>query len=512
MLYVPGPHGSFTAQERAVAVAERVHRFSRSGADSIILVPSETATDLMVGESVLMAVTDGDAALVGRPRADLAAEFATALKAALKRVSVRATARTVALGALWALLATSVLVVLLTLTGRSMPKLCATIESWRRTRMPALRIQRLEILSADHLTDFLLGAARVVRLAVVLLLLYLYVTLVLSFFPWTRQLSGSIVNYVGTPLRSALRACIAFVPNILFIAVIVVVARYSLKLIRLVFTAIQRGTITLTGFDREWATPTYAIVRFLVIAFAAVVMFPYLPGSKSEAFKGVSLFLALLFSLGSSSAVANVVAGVMLTYTRAFRVGDRVKMGDTMGDVVAKSLLVTRVRTPKNVEITIPNAMVLASHIVNYSAMAKVDGLILHTGVTIGYDTPWKQVHELLIAAAKATPDILGTPAPFVLQTSLDDFYVSYEINAYTDQPGRMLLTYSQLHANIQDKFNEAGVEIMSPHYATLRDGNMTTIPAGHLPENYQPPAFRVQRMDGGTEQPDAADRPSTGR
>jgi small-conductance mechanosensitive channel len=188
-----------------------------------------------------------------------------------------------------------------------------------------------------------------------------------------------------------------------------------------------------------------------------------------------------------------VVAGVVLTYTRAFLVGDRVRIGDTEGDVVRRSLLVTKVRTIKNVEITIPNGTVLASPIINFTTHAATHGLILHTTVTIGYDAPWRRVHELLIAAARATEHVLQDPAPFVFQTSLDDSYVSYQINAYTDRPAVMADTYSLLHQNIQDQFNRAGVEIMSPHYKALRDGNRVTIPAEHLPSSYHAPAFRVE-------------------
>lgn len=180
------------------------------------------------------------------------------------------------------------------------------------------------------------------------------------------------------------------------------------------------------------------------------------------------------------------MAGVVLTYTRAFKVGDRVKISDAVGDVVENNLLITRIRTIKNVDITVPNAMVLASHITNYSSSALEHGLILHTTVTIGYDAPWRQVHELLISAACATENILELPAPFVLQTSLDDFYVSYQINAFTNTPAVMARTYSVLHQNIQEKFNAAGVEIMSPHYSSLRDGSMITTPEPYLPEAYK--------------------------
>jgi len=233
-------------------------------------------------------------------------------------------------------------------------------------------------------------------------------------------------------------------------------------------------------------------VRVLVLALAAVVVFPYLPGAKSPAFQGISIFLGVLLSLGSSSAVANAVAGTILNYTRSFGIGDMVRIGDTFGEVVEKGLLVTRVLTPKRETIAIPNGTVMGSAVKNYSTEAKTTGVALYTTVTIGYDAPWRRVHELLIGAALATRDIVRDPAPYVLQTALNDFYVSYELNVYTSTPKRMPNIYSELHQNIQDKFNEGGIEINSPHYAAVRDGNTTTIPAPYLPKSYQAPSFRV--------------------
>lgn len=195
--------------------------------------------------------------------------------------------------------------------------------------------------------------------------------------------------------------------------------------------------------------------------------------------------------------ISNVVAGVILTYMRPFQLGDRVKIADTVGDIIEKTLLVTRVRTIKNVDITIPNSLILGAHIINFSSSSfNPPPLILHTSVTIGYDAPWRTVHELLKKAAAATPHILKTPEPFVLQTALNDFYVSYEINAYTDEPNLMATIYSDLHQQIQDTFNEAGLEIMSPHYTQVRDGNKTTIPEEYLPKSYQAPAFRILPFD----------------
>jgi len=490
-----GSLGPFTASERAAHASRQIALWApalAAGEDSIRVVEHEGAAQLMVGDEILLTVLDSDAAPGGQAPAALASWLATAIRDAAGRQPSRGILEEVALDAFYTLLVTGVLVGLLWLLGAASRRLTAMFSG---PRMPALRIQHLELVSAARLREVLTIVARVLKVLVIATLLYIYVPLVLSFFPWTAPYSRKIVSYIIAPLKAVGLGLLNYLPNIFFIAVIVVVARYLIKAIQLFFRAIEIGAVTLSGFERDWAPPTYNIVRFLVIAFATIMIFPYLPGSGSDAFKGVSLFVGVLFSLGSSSAVSNMVAGVVLTYTRAFRLGDRVRIGDTEGDVVACSLLVTKIRTIKNVEITIPNGAVLSSQIINYTTQAATRGLILHTTVTIGYDAPWRKVHELLIAAARATDHIREDPAPFVFQTSLDDSYVSYQINAYTDRPALMADTYSVLHQNIQDHFNRGGVEIMSPHYGALRDGNRTTIPAEHLPPVYHAPAFRLTQV-----------------
>lgn len=371
------------------------------------------------------------------------------------------------------------------------------IPSWKGTLINPVRLKAAEIVSADRIAALVESVSRGVQFIALLLLAYVYVTLAFSSFTFTRTWSATLFDYVTTPLWNAVMAFIDYLPNIFTIAIIAFLTYNLLKLIRFLFTEMGRGSISFPGFYTEWAEPTYKIVRFLVLVFAAIVVFPYLPGSNSPFFQGISIFVGVLFSLGSSSAIANIVAGVVITYMRPFKVGDRVKIADTMGDIVEKTLLVTRIRTTKNVDITIPNAMVLGSHIVNYSSSAHDRGLVVHTTVTIGYDVPWKKVHELLIQAALDSEYILDDPVPFVLQTSLDDFSVSYELNAFTRNPNMLARIYSDMHQHIQDRFNAAGVEIMSPHYSALRDGNQTTIPEDYLPKGYEPPAFRITPPGG---------------
>jgi len=344
------------------------------------------------------------------------------------------------------------------------------IEGWRKTQIKAIKIQRLELLTADRMTDGLLLLNQYLRYAMRVVLFLVYLTVVFSFFPQTRGIVSEVVNRVMASVASGWQGFVAYLPNLINLAMIYFAIRYLLRFLHFMAREIGKGEITITGFYPEWAEPTFQLVRILLIALAVVIAFPYLPGSASPAFQGLSLFFGFLFSLGSSSVVANIIAGIVLTYTRAFKVGDRVRISDTEGDVMERTLFVTRVRTIKNVEITIPNGQVLGSHIINYSSSSQKESLILHTTVTIGYDVSWRLMHEVLIKAALATPDVLPEPAPFVYQTSLDDYYVSYQINAHTKNPWAMARIYSQLHENIQDQCGQAGIEILSPGYEVWRD------------------------------------------
>lgn len=491
---------SFSPEDRAKAISFRLAKLAHDPlfhVDSLKVLDSDTTSDVAAGDMILMSVTDSDAQAAGKPRLALAEENAQIIRSILEARNKEYSTHSILFGALYSLLATLVLIISFMVINRFLPRIIATLESWRGKYIRSIRIQSIEILHEERITSFIISTLRGTRTALLLALLYLYIPLVLSFFPWTRGMASQLFNYILTPVEIAGQSFMAYLPKVFFLLVIAVITHYAIKLSRFFFDEIEKQTISIPGFYPDWAESSFKIARFLILAFAVVVAFPYLPGSDSPAFKGVSVFFGILFSLGSSSAISNVVAGVVLTYMRAFKLGDRVKIADTVGDVVEKTLLATRVRTIKKVDITIPNAMILGSHIINFSSSSQEYGLILNTSVTIGYDAPWRQVHELLIAAAQATDNILELPAPFVLQTALNDFYVSYEINAYTDKPSIMACTYSELHQNIQDKFNEAGVEIMSPHHSTLRDGNMTTIPESYLPGSYRQPAFRINRVDG---------------
>ena len=484
LFYITTRLGPFSAAERARAVNARLAGLAADpthAADSVSITIDADAASILVGDLIITTVTHLDAEAAGFSRDSLATIRAEAIRQALATTSLWAIIRTVLIGLGFTLLATVAVVIAVKLLNRFFPAVYAKFGNWRGTVIPSIRIQRLVLLSSDRATDVLIAGAQITRVVLIALLIFWYVPLVLNFFPWTEPYADRFFDWILIPLRQVGNAALSYIPNIFYIAVIVAVTHYLLRFIRLFFEGLHTGKLAFPGFYDEWAHPTFKIVRFLVLAFALVVIFPYLPGSGSDAFKGVSVFFGILLSLGSAGAIGNVIAGVVITYMRPFQLGDRVKIADTVGDVIERDLLVTRVRTPKHVEVTVPNAMVLGSHIINYSAAADEGGVILHTGVTIGYDTPWRQVHELLLAAVDATEGLLKEPKPFVHQTALDDFYVAYEVNAYTEQPNQMARIYSHLHQNIQDAFQEAGVQITSPHYE--RDPAPPKIPPVYVPK-----------------------------
>jgi len=333
---------------------------------------------------------------------------------------------------------------------------------------------------------------RLVKGAAYLLLAYVYVNFVFQIFPTTKALSDRLLGYLFDAVRGIGLAVVGYIPSLIFLILIFFAGRFIVRLTWVVFNGIAIGRIRVSGFEAEWAVPSFKIVRFLIVAFLAVIAFPYLPGSASPAFQGVSIFLGVLVSLGSSGAVSDVISGIVLTYTRAFRIGDRVRIADAQGDVLEKTLFVTRVRTIKNIDITIPNGLVMSNHIINFSAQARAEGILLHTTITIGYDVPWRRVEEALLEAARATEGILETPPPFVWQTALDDFYVHYELNASTREARKMGAVYSSLHRNVLERCHAAGIEIASPHLSAVRDGNQIQMPDEYLPKNYRPAAFRI--------------------
>lgn len=492
--------GSFSAQERAKSITDRIEKIADDDALSpedltIKIDPEDKNPSIILGDTVIATITSKDAKLHSVSQEVLAERALAKIKAAIVRYRQERQPDNLFKDAVLTVSATlaTVLIfwVIIFISSRVFPQIQRLITSL----VPGVVFQNFEIISSQTIGIFSLRVLQFIRTLIILTILYFYLTFVLRLFPWTRKFGDGFLQYFFSALEVISQEIAKYLPNIFIILIIVFITHYLLRAIKPFFTGLERENLVINGFYPDWAKPTYNLLSLLIIALAIVIAFPYLPGFNSPAFQGVSVFLGVLFSLGSTSAIANVVGGIILIYTRSFQLGDKISIGDVIGDVIEKGLLVTRIRTPANRIITIPNSSLLNTNVINFSVSQREfkQPLILQTTVTLGYDLPWRKVHATLKEAALATKFIVSEPAPFVLQTSLDDFYVSYQLNAYTDHPSKMVYIYSELHQNIQDKCNEVGIEIMSPHYKALRDGNHSTIPENYLPEDYQSPAFGIQ-------------------
>jgi len=342
--------------------------------------------------------------------------------------------------------------------------------------------------------------SNIIRIAIIAIALFAYAPFMFSFFPWAENLVKLFYGYIATPVKFVVFGFIDFIPSLFFIIIIALFARYIVRVIKEISTDVEDGKFKIMDFHKDWAKPTGNIFSILIYALALILIFPYLPGSGSSAFQGVSIFIGAIISFGSTSAIANIIAGIVITYMRPFQIGDRVRIDSVVGDVIEKSILVTRIRTPKNEDVTIPNANILIGTITNYSNN-EGRSIILHTTVTLGYDLPWQKAHELLLEAANKTEFIESTPVPFVLQKSLDDYYVSYELNAHTFESKKTPFIYSEIHRNILEIFNEAGVEILSPAYMAARDGSLTTVPSQLKPDDKSPIHKFVDHLTGRNQQ-----------
>lgn len=456
------------AQDRAKTIGQRIEEIAGDrtvDVDSLRVVEMEDRTRILAGENLVVGFIDADGAAEGFSRKLLAERALMKIKASIASYRNDRSPRVLLINTLYALGASVLLALGLLAVRGAFRKLNTLAEGRFKARIEALEAQSHQLVQARQLSNALFGILKGLYLSSILVAGYLYLHFVLFLYPWTRPLAARLLALILDPLQTMGLGLIDSLPGLAFVAVVVIVTRYILRLMRLYFESIDRGTVTLARFDREWALPTYKIARMIAIAFAAIVAYPYIPGSSSEAFKGVSIFLGLVVSLGSSSIIGNLMAGYSMIYRRAFKIGDRISIDNVTGDVIERRLMVTHLRTIKNEEVVVPNSTIINSNIVNYSTLAASRGLILHTTVGIGYATPWRQVEAMLLLAAERTLGLLKQPGPFVMQKSLGEFAVTYELNAYCDKPQEMALLYSAMHQNILDVFNEHGVQIMTPNY-----------------------------------------------
>ena len=484
LFYLYTKRGGYTPQQRAQMTGSAIEELGRRfnlRPDSVSVDHSDIVSDLMYGNKVLLSLTDQDALWEGVSRDSLANERRQNVVDKLHEMKAEHGIWRMAKRILYFALVIVAQYFLFRLTNWLFRKLKVRILRLKDTKIKPVSIQGYELLDAQKQANLLVFLASVGRYILMGLQLLFTVPLIFIIFPQTEGLAYRLLGYIWNPIRGIFVGIIDYIPKLFTIIVIWYAVKYLVRFVLYLAREVEGGRLKINGFYPDWAMPTFHIIRFLLYAFMIAMIYPYLPGSNSGVFQGISVFVGLIVSLGSSTVIGNIIAGLVITYMRPFKIGDRIQLNDTTGNIIEKTPLVTRIRTPKNEVVTVPNSFVMSSHTVNYSTSAREYGLIIHSEVSIGYDITWRKVNELLIDAALNTPGVVDDPRPFVLETSLSDWYPVYQVNAYIKEADKMPQIYSNLHQNIQDKFNEAGIEIMSPHYMAMRDGNETTIPKDDL-------------------------------
>lgn len=477
---------------------ERAFAAYNKTTDSIYVTAQQDFLKVMHNQQMLLAVTEDEASVAQISIEQLASDRVAAIKdafSAKKELSTAAWAKQIGLF-LGLLLLLFLAIKFINVVFSRLNKRLSKIERTFLNRKGNL----LKYFIPGNSSNIFVFLVNVLRITLIVLLLIICAPIMFSFFPFTEHLAEKFYGYIEAPVKYVANGIIDFIPSLFFIVVIALTARYFVRVLGVITSDIEAGKLEIRKFHKDWAKPTGKLFSLLIYALALVLIFPYLPGSGSSAFQGVSIFIGAIISFGSTSAIANIIAGIVITYMRPFQIGDRVKIDNIVGDVIGKTILVTHLSTTKNEDVTIPNANILIGNIINYSS-AKTGNIIVHTTVTLGYDLPWKLANELLLEAASRAPFLLKDQPPFVLQTSLDDFYVSYELNAYTEEFKKLPLIYSEIHKNILDVFDEAGVEILSPGYVAARDGGASTVPS-QAQKASKPPFIKLVDYLTGRNQP----------
>ncbi len=472
--------GGYSARDRADMISETIRKIGkdrRLRRDSVYMLENDNYIDIMYGEKVIVSITDTDALWHGTTRQELARLYIPLLDGKIRYLRNENSFAMILKRAGLFVLVLVCLYLAIKLVNYLFRKLRRQIVKKGPQKLHPWVIRDYELLNTRRLCRMLVYGSNILRYAVLLQLFILAIPILFAIFPQTENLALRIFSYMLDPIVMIGKSVIEYIPNLFIIAIIWYCVRYIVKGLHYIANEIQSGKLHISGFYPEWGMPTFNIVRFLLYAFMIAMIYPYLPGSESGVFQGISVFVGLIVSLGSSGVISNFISGFVITYMRPFKTGDFIQVKDTTGNVIEKTPFVTRLRTIKNEVITIPNSFIMSANVVNYSASARRYGLIIHTAMTMGYDVPWRKVHRLLIESALSTPGILSEPEPFVLETSLDDNYMCYQINAYITDADRMPDIKSDLLQNIQDRFHAAGIEMIAPHYISTRDGSGSKIP-----------------------------------
>ncbi|WP_413512116.1 mechanosensitive ion channel family protein [Myroides odoratus] len=479
---VYGNIGSFTSNQRAKSIEKKIVILADNylfEGDSIKLVDTGNYLNLMYENEILMSVDTIQATQENKTKIQAGQYYKQQIIASVELQQYSTSWQQVLLqiaGTLGIIVAEIFIIKYLYYCYRR-----AKVIIWKQR---GKKIKGVFGIIDDHRAMLMtISIAKVIRFLVILIFLYIGLLAIFKLFPFTKHISDQLLDYVMSPLKSVGRSIKAYMPKMFTILVIVIIFKYIQKFVRSLAEKIATNKISIKGFYPDWAFPTYNIISALMFIFMFILIFPYLPNSDSSIFQGVSVFAGIVISLGSTSVIGNLVAGLVITYMRPFKIGDRIRLGEYTGDVLEKTALVTRIKTPKNEIVTIPNSNIMSAHTVNYSQSAKEHGLILHTTIAVGYDVPWQKVHEMLYEVANRTEHVLKRQKPFILQDQFRDFYVDYQLNVYIKEAKLTAKIYSDLRQHAQDVFAENNIEMASPHYIITRnvDGNHTTIPPKYV-------------------------------
>ena len=461
------PLGAATARERAEAAGRRLAlAAAQPDRDSVAARTTRDGRLIEVDGRPIFLLTEADVdTAAGGTLENTTDRVVATVRAALSAERQQRSVRFLAWAAGASILATLLFLLALRLLRGGYDWATARLASIAGRRIRGVSVRGFTVLGADQLSAALRRVVSLAFWATGLFVAYVWLTYVLTRFPYSRPWGEALGAYLVATVVGFLAGIVAALPDVFTVLLIFVITRVAARIVGAFFAAIEGGTVHVGWVHADTAQPTRRIAVALLWLFAIVVAYPHLPGSESEVFRGISVFIGLILSLGSTGLVNQAMSGLTIMYSRALRPGEYVRIGDTEGTVVQLGLLSTKIVTPKRLEVTIPNTVVIGGTTTNFTRLCAEGGVLLHTAVTIGYDTPWRQVQAMLVDAARRTPGLRSDPAPFVLQTTLSDFYVEYELNVAVDAPQERRSVLSALHANVQDVFNEYGVQIMSPHY-----------------------------------------------
>ena len=472
LYYLYTSYGPYDIDTRVKYVEEKLKELYNDPyfvADSIKIKPAGDYLSVMYNDKTITGVSMVDALWENSSQTELAQRYANIIKNTIVKYKEQNSLKSVLIRLAELLLVLFITFILVWAINRLFDFLKKITLNSEHRFLTSIRIRNYDFIKKPGIVKALVKILAILRIVFLLFLLITIIPLIFDIFSSTQYLSKIIVQWISEPIKNVGIAIIGYLPHLFYIVIIAVITRYVLKILRFFALEIERGILKIKGFHPEWAHTTYVLARMMLWVLALVIMFPHLPGSDSDAFKGISIFLGVLISLGSSSAISNAIAGIVISYMRPFQVGDWIKSGEIIGAVIEKNALVTRLKTINNEDITIPNSAILSGATMNFTSIGKEIGLALNVQVKVRYDYSDNLVEELLIEAALKTNGISPKPHPYIFQISLSELNAVYELNAYTFHPENMYFIKSDLTKNIQSTFRQANIEIFSTQYVEIR-------------------------------------------